>query len=193
MRHNAEYVYALPFRRDEAFRVCQTYGGARSHTGRSFYSLDFWMPIGSTICAARDGRVVTVVEDNRRPRDDSNSIRVQHDDLSVAWYSHIRMNGALVELGDHVNAGQSIAISGNTGCSGRPHLHFHVVAGPDRSRVPTRFATSDGVCDKLHLDVFYQHPNLQATPRRPETDNHAIHTERRWFGFLDGWFSPAAR
>ena len=31
MRHNAEYVYALPFRRDEAFRVCQTYGG-RVHT-----------------------------------------------------------------------------------------------------------------------------------------------------------------
>ena len=41
-------------------------------------------------------------------------------------YYHLKLNGALVEEGDPVGAGQAIGLSGNTGWSTRPHLHIEV-------------------------------------------------------------------
>jgi murein DD-endopeptidase MepM/ murein hydrolase activator NlpD len=51
---------------------------------------------------------------------------VQHVDGSVARYIHLQKRGALVKLGDEVRQGQRIALSGNTGQTGGPHLHFDV-------------------------------------------------------------------
>ncbi|MEV0053612.1 M23 family metallopeptidase [Saccharopolyspora shandongensis] len=44
------------------------------------------------------------------------------------WYFHIQADGVLVNVGDVVTQGQAIALSGNTGRSTEPHLHFQVQA-----------------------------------------------------------------
>ncbi|MEK7227108.1 MAG: M23 family metallopeptidase, partial [Bacteroidota bacterium] len=53
-------------------------------------------------------------------------IIILHNDSSASRYLHITQNGALVERGQYVNAGDTIALSGNSGLSTEPHLHVDV-------------------------------------------------------------------
>jgi murein DD-endopeptidase MepM/ murein hydrolase activator NlpD len=54
----------------------------------------------------------------------ANFIRILHDDGTMALYAHLREEGALVRVGQRVRAGQQIGLSGNTGFTTGPHLHF---------------------------------------------------------------------
>jgi len=54
-------------------------------------------------------------------------------------YLHLKPNSALVREGDLVRRGQPLALSGDTGYSTRPHLHFQVQDALGRS-MPIRFA-----------------------------------------------------
>jgi murein DD-endopeptidase MepM/ murein hydrolase activator NlpD len=93
------------------------------------------MPIGTKVHAARAGTVVAVEErflDTDHADYHENWVMVRHSDESVARYIHITQNGALVAVGDPVEQGQEIAISGNSGASSRPHTHFDVqTCGPN--------------------------------------------------------------
>jgi murein DD-endopeptidase MepM/ murein hydrolase activator NlpD len=55
-----------------------------------------------------------------------NKILILHADGTIANYVHLDFNGALVDVGDLVTAGQPIGISGMTGFTTIPHLHFVV-------------------------------------------------------------------
>ena len=99
------------------------------------------MPVGSDICAAREGIVIRVVDsyDGNGTMRPNNEIGIQHDDGTVGWYLHIKRGGASVRKGDRVLRGQRIAASGNVGRSVAPHLHFHVTI-KDGDYLPTSFA-----------------------------------------------------
>mgnify|MGYP000197477343 CR=1 FL=1 len=75
------------------------------------------LKISQTVAILIDGNNIDLQE---------NYVFIQHQDGSVARYFHLTHNGALVEEGDKVNTGDVIALSGNTGQSGGPHLHFDV-------------------------------------------------------------------
>jgi hypothetical protein len=47
-----------------------------------------------------------------------------------AFYAHLQPGSLRVKVGDHVKAGQLLALLGNSGNSTEPHLHFHLI---DRS------------------------------------------------------------
>jgi hypothetical protein len=47
-----------------------------------------------------------------------------------AFYGHLQSASIKVRAGDSVTRGQVIALLGNSGHSGGPHLHFHVMDGP---------------------------------------------------------------
>lgn len=135
--HDDEFRYVVPFAHGEKRRLSQGFGGRFSHYGENEYAIDFEMPEGTPVFAARDGIVAEVKEDSRvggtsaSYSDDANYVLVMHDDGSFANYVHLRYGGAEVEPGDRVTAGQMIGYSGNTGRSSGPHLHFDV-------RIPTR-------------------------------------------------------
>ena len=54
----------------------------------------------------------------------ANFIRILHEDGTMALYAHLREEGALVRVGQRVRGGQQIGLSGNTGFTTGPHLHF---------------------------------------------------------------------
>ena len=84
----------------------------------------------------------------------ANYVTIGHDDGSQAVYVHLQMNGALVELGDWVTTGEVIGLSGNTGFSTGPHLHFKVSqqkSPADFASVPTLFVDKNGTA--LNLDA----------------------------------------
>jgi len=56
----------------------------------------------------------------------ANFVRILHDDGSMALYAHLKSEGVLVRVGQRVRAGQPIGLSGNTGFTTGPHLHFAV-------------------------------------------------------------------
>ena len=57
---------------------------------------------------------------------------VLHDDGTLGEYMHLAPRGVEVQPGTPVNRGDELALSGNTGFSSTPHLHFQVMtAGED--------------------------------------------------------------
>lgn len=149
-RHN-DALYLLPYRAGEAYPLSQGNRGKFSHgVGTADeYAFDFTMPVGTTICAARDGVVAGVRTDsnaggpNPNLSNCANYIMVRHDDGTYADYLHLQQGGALVRVGERVRAGQPIARSGNTGFSTTPHLHFVVyrtIDGTRRESLPIKFS-----------------------------------------------------
>lgn len=124
--------YVLPYAAGSSFWVIQAFGGTFSHSGIWHYSYDFVMPIRTEIRAARGGTVIHAEEsyiDNDNEPGHENYIMIDHGDGTVARYLHLTHDGALAEVGETVEAGDVIALSGNTGFSTLPHLHFDVTAG----------------------------------------------------------------
>jgi murein DD-endopeptidase MepM/ murein hydrolase activator NlpD len=122
------YRYPLPWR-GGPFRLTQGPNGTFSHTdSKSRYAMDIAMPEGTPIIAARGGMVVkTENEQVGRGNDASgNFVRVRHDDGSEAVYLHLKQGSVSVRAGQRVAVGSPLALSGNTGNSSGPHLHFVV-------------------------------------------------------------------
>ena len=134
-KHEDRHQYRLPYAKTKAYEVAQSCNGSFSHKGVNRHAIDFKMPEGTPIHAARDGIVVEMREDSnkggstKRFKEDANKIYVQHDDRTLALYYHLKQNGAEVEIGDTVKAGDLLGYSGNTGWSSGPHLHFEVTRG----------------------------------------------------------------
>lgn len=128
--HDTTYVYDLPFKKGKKFKISQGYFGERSHQGKR--ALDFSMPIGTDVYAAREGVVIKVVDHNvktcykKECAKYNNKILIYHQDGTFSTYAHIDTNTAKVKVGDVVEKGQLIAKSGNIGFSSGPHLHFMV-------------------------------------------------------------------
>lgn len=149
---DSSFVYALPFENNKAHLLVQGYFGKYSHKER--VALDFKMKSGTKVLAARDGVIIRIKEDGSRGgtkreyRSDGNNIIIQHFDNSRSGYWHLQQNGVMVHVGDTVKRGQLIGLSGNTGYTAFPHLHFIVwkfnVDGQFR-QIPTRFQTSKGI------------------------------------------------
>lgn len=134
--------YLLPWPAGITYRCIQSNRGIVSHRGGDYFAYDFYMPVGSDICAARAGKVVRVVQehDGNGYKWPNNVVVIEHEDKTLGVYAHIMKDGGKVAVGDMVRQGQVIAASGNVGNSMMPHLHFHVSA-PDRKRtLPVTFA-----------------------------------------------------
>lgn len=156
--HDDAYVYSLPFQPGRRYRVDQAFHGRFSHFGDFEYAVDFNMPVGTPIYAARDGVVAGVKDDSTeggaedRYRNAANYVMIKHADGTVAEYAHLQAGGVRVAVGDKVKAGDFIALSGNSGYTTGPHLHFFVYKAIDGSRrrsFPIRFRTGDAQADVL--------------------------------------------
>lgn len=139
-------VYHFPWEAGRAHLVGQGNLGSYSH--KDLYALDFEMPQGTPILAARAGRVTFIKEDSDRggPDEkympDANLIVIDHGDGSQATYAHLQKDGAEVQLGEFVFAGDLIGYSGATGFAQSPHLHFEVRR--DGKSVEVRFLDQAG-------------------------------------------------
>jgi murein DD-endopeptidase MepM/ murein hydrolase activator NlpD len=143
-KEDTSFVYLLPYKPGTRHLMVQGYYSKHSH--QYMAALDFKMKTGTTICAARGGLVNSVTDTsnkgglNVKYMSDWNYIIIRHEDGSTALYGHLKKNGALVKAGDTVKQGQPIALSGNTGYSAFPHLHFQVWNN-EGEQIATRFRT----------------------------------------------------
>jgi hypothetical protein len=110
-----------------------------NHFDRQAEAIDFAMPVGTPIYAAADGTITYA--DFGRGRNSGFGIytKISHPDGSLSYYAHL--DHVYVTSGN-VQKGDLIGLSGNTGVSSGPHLHFQVLDS-EATAVPIR--TMDGI------------------------------------------------
>ena len=162
--HDDGYLYRLPYGDGLSFPIIQGYGAKLTHRGAERYTLDFGMPVGTAVHAAREG-VVALVEDSHDwgcAREEcgryANFVVVLHTDGTTGEYFHLERDSVQVRAGERVRRGQWLARSGNTGFSTAPHLHFGVYrTGRDRrtESLAVRFATRLGAVNQPRSGAHY--------------------------------------
>lgn len=114
---------------------------SHKHSGQ-----DFAVPIGTAVHAAHRG---TVVKAGPGGAGDGpaygNAIVIRHADHTYSQYAHL--SKVEVHVGQHVNTDQRIALSGNTGNTSGPHLHFEIRTTPNYGSAinPVNFLHAEGV------------------------------------------------
>jgi hypothetical protein len=96
------------------------------HILRLHAGIDFGAPVGSQVRAAADGKV----EIAEPVAGFGNHIRIQHAGFETS-YSHLSEIPDSIKPGVEVKQGDIIALSGNTGLSTGPHLHFEYYLNHD--------------------------------------------------------------
>ncbi|WP_405617428.1 M23 family metallopeptidase [Streptomyces sp. NBC_00076] len=112
-----------------------------THSGQ-----DFAVPTGTKVMAAHGG---TVVKAGGNGAGDGpaygNAIVIKHGSGTYSQYAHLSRID--VRIGQIVKTGQRIALSGNTGNTSGPHLHFEIrtTANYGSAIDPVKFLHAKGV------------------------------------------------
>lgn len=163
-----EFAYSFPYAHGKKHKLAQGYLGKLTH--QNSYSLDFNMNVGDTVHATRSGKVVEIVMNYDKGGPDpklepyANKVVIMHDDGTFGHYVHLRKNGSLVKRDEIVAQGQAIALSGNTGYSHGPHLHFMVVQPTrmNQKTIPTKFIQNDKLITPKEGNYYYSfHPDRE--------------------------------
>ena len=119
-------AYVLPYPVGSAYMVNLSHCSGSYHSAGQpdQFAIDFDMSIGTLVTASRAGDVVYVEESGLDGAMKNNLVIIRHADGSFAQYMHFKHQGALVTVGQFVEQGAEIGLSGNTGLAGYPHLHF---------------------------------------------------------------------
>ena len=97
-------------------RVAPKKGASTFHRG-----VDFAIPIGTSVMASSGGTVVRAGWGAGY----GYCVYIQHPNGMMTRYGHLKK--VLVYTGQNVRQGERIALSGNTGVSTGPHLHFEIL------------------------------------------------------------------
>jgi len=133
-RHEDERFYTWegiglqpPFERhpfEGEYPITSDYDAARRHpiTGRvtAHRGTDFAMPKGTSIITPADGTVIRVDSHPVAGR----FLEIEHPQGYTTRYLHLER--AVVDKGQQVERGEKIALSGNSGRTTAPHLHYEL-------------------------------------------------------------------
>lgn len=168
----AKSGYILPFE-NETVDISQGYYGPYSHIATyangyrdvsvfndDRFSVDFKLPIGTPVIAAKEGRVISLgngILECYRGTDIQNGLAYmpnfvllchnRNDSNEFTIYSHLQSGSLSVCAGEIVKKGQIIGKTGLSGWIGTfPHLHFEglSILGSSRYSFPTVFENYSG-------------------------------------------------
>ena len=112
--------------------------GYRPHpvTGRYQHhaGIDFRAATGTRVYASKAGRIIFAGRKNGYGK----IVGIEHEGNFTTWYGHL--SRIRVKVGQTVSQGKVIGLSGNTGISTGPHLHFEI-RYKGRSEKPTKYIT----------------------------------------------------
>jgi len=146
-------TYSLPiFKNNFSLAISDS----RAHFGKDKYAIDFPLKEGTAVLASADGKVIDIKDDSKVGGDnpqycnEANYVTIEHAKKEITQYIHLKHKGLFVKVGDLVERGQVIGLSGNTGYSTEPHLHFMVIKGR-----PGNWKTIEPVFDtKIEIKIF---------------------------------------
>jgi murein DD-endopeptidase MepM/ murein hydrolase activator NlpD len=144
--------YVLPYPPGVSYTMFQGNCSPPPGGHQSTFAYDFDNAIGDPVIAARDGQVTFTAnnfpDDGNAANGGGNSVWVIHADGTVAAYFHLNEGSVMVAVGQQVLAGDILGLSGNSGASSGPHLHFQVFADntsfDNNDAVPITFSNVTG-------------------------------------------------
>lgn len=163
------YVHPAPY------KIYSNYGWRRR---RMHYGVDLSYPMGTPVVAAFDG-IVRVSKSNAGGY--GQLVVIRHDNGLETYYAHLSKR--LVNPGQLVMAGDTIALGGSTGRSTGPHLHFEtrymgVPFNPNKIIDFSKFT--------LAIDTLYTHgkevkvsPAMEKKLEAQEAQSRVYHKVRR--------------
>lgn len=181
--HDDRWHYRMPFGGPNPRPISQGYNGRFSHKGLGAFALDFPMPWGTPVLAARAGTIVEVINDmvasgtRQGEFESDNRVVLEHRDGTFSVYAHLR-HGGRARVGQRVESGDLIGLSGDTGFSTGPHLHFEVYKiRPDgkKETIPVKFwnGTPKGytpVAGVVYRPGCHRSANAQCAPGELATE-----------------------
>ncbi|WP_330459115.1 M23 family metallopeptidase [Streptomyces sp. NBC_00820] len=130
----------------KSYTLSAGFNQAGSHWMHKHSGQDFAVPTGTEVIAAHGG---TVVKAGPNGAGDGpaygNAIVIKHGNGLYSQYAHLSRID--VHVGQIVRTGQHIALSGSTGNSTGPHLHFEIRKTPNYGSAvnPVVFLRAEGV------------------------------------------------
>ncbi|MFD5101674.1 M23 family metallopeptidase [Streptomyces albidochromogenes] len=128
------------------YSLSATYGKGGGMWASKHSGQDFAVPVGTPVDAVHGG---TVVKAGPNGGGDGpaygNAIVIKHSNGTYSQYAHL--SKIQVTPGETVKTGERIALSGNTGNSSGPHLHFEIRTTPNYGTAinPVSFLRAEGV------------------------------------------------
>ncbi|MFE4261608.1 M23 family metallopeptidase [Streptomyces sp. NPDC056883] len=128
------------------YTLSATFGKGGSMWSHKHSGQDFAVPVGTPVDAVSAG---TVVKAGPNGGGDGpaygNAIVIKHANNTYSQYAHL--SKIQVTVGEKVSKGEQIALSGNTGNSSGPHLHFEIRTTPNYGSAvnPVSFLRTVGV------------------------------------------------
>lgn len=115
----------LPLRNTEKVKLTSSFGN-RIHpilkVERFHEGVDFRTPAGNEVLATADGEVIKA---DHTYNNYGSYLKIDHSETYKTSYAHL--SEIKVKIGDKVKRGDVIALSGNSGVSFGPHLHYEVI------------------------------------------------------------------
>ncbi|MBW5422449.1 peptidoglycan DD-metalloendopeptidase family protein [Streptomyces sp. BG9H] len=130
----------------ERYTLSATFGLGGNMWSHKHSGQDFAVSVGTPVAAVHGG---TVVKAGPNGAGDGpaygNAVVIKHSNGTYSQYAHL--SKVDVRIGQNVTTGQRVALSGNTGNSSGPHLHFEIRTTPNYGTAvdPVAFLRSVGV------------------------------------------------
>ncbi|MCB5180011.1 M23 family metallopeptidase [Streptomyces antimicrobicus] len=128
------------------YTLSATFGKGGSLWSHKHSGQDFAVPVGTPVKAVHGGVVVKAGGNGAGDGPAyGNAIVIKHADKTYSQYAHL--SKIQVKVGQKVTTAQQIGLSGNTGNSTGPHLHFEIRTTPNYGSAvnPVAFLSKAGV------------------------------------------------
>jgi len=179
-----------------------TYDGHQGHDSliRSFRE----QAIGVPVFAVRDGVVVDThdgepdMNTEWNAANKANYVIIDHGDGYMGWYFHFKRDSVAVSPGQAVTAGTQLGLTGSSGFSNWPHLHFETrkdnqwiepSAGPCRSG-DSLWVSQPLVFRDFYVADFYM---AQGVISIPDIDAYLLDETPRTATFVKGFQTVGER
>ncbi len=181
--NGTEQNYSFPLKREEFLFVTSPFGMRTDPTDPSRQQMHKGMDIRcdneAVLATEKDGKVVAVNDNANTAGGKSVTVEYEREGGDKVQVSYLHLNSFSVKVGDTVNAGQQIGVSGNTGTrTTGPHLHFGVkqIAGDGTARDmdPAAYLAEIAGKGNIRLTAMHDGQNLLAKYKSPNPDSPVI-------------------